>query len=93
MEKIISDEIFNESQLVGPIDPSTKVDESPLDELYTDPLSVNSTEGMGKSSLYIVIICTGITLCIFAYQLIKLLIRVRQQQPTSDGYFREGKDK
>ena len=66
--------------ILGPNDPSVTVDESRFDELLYEPLDeVNARHGMGKASLYIVLACTIIVLCIFAYQLIKLVIRIKDR--------------
>lgn len=61
--------------------------DSHIDELNYEPVEAISTEGLGKTSMYIVFFCTMITLCIFAYSFIKLVIRIKERE-SQDGFQR-----
>ena len=71
----------------GPPDPSVSFDESHIDELFYEPVETTATEGLGKTSMYIVIFCTLITLCIFAYSFIRLVVKIKERE-SQDGYRR-----
>ena len=82
--------IRDNAQIIGPNDPSVTIAHSTMDELSDQPLDATPTDGIQNKSMYIVLICTCIVVLIFAYQLIRLLIRMRERA-VADDYERCGK--
>ena len=69
--------------------PIAHVKESEIDELLYEHMEADSpTESYGNMSMYIVFFCTFVVLFIFAYQLIRLIVRIKEGG--QDRYLRHG---
>ena len=67
--------------------PIAHVKESEIDELLYETMEKDTpNETMRNMSMYIVFFCTFIVLTIFAYQLIRLIVRFREVN--QEGYLR-----